>query len=66
VGWHLSTAHYCVAYGYRYRDFIGFWGSVLWRERWFKCNLGNGTTSPVWKNAAQVWYGTDADFWHIL
>jgi hypothetical protein len=66
LGWYLSTAHYCVAYGYRYRDFIGFWGSVLWRERWFKCNLGNGTTSPVWKNAAQVWYGTDADFWHIL
>ena len=62
IGLWCSSAHYCVAYGYRYREWTDIFGTVWSTERQFKCNLGWGGSSPSWEDAS-VWYGNRTDFW---
>jgi hypothetical protein len=61
IGLWCTSAHYCVAYGYRYRYYTWL-GITLSTERQFKCNLGWGGSSPSWEDAS-VWYGNDPNFW---
>ncbi len=62
IGLWCTSAHYCVAYGYRYREYTWL-GVTLDTERQFKCNLGDGgASSPSWEDAS-VWYGNKPDFW---
>lgn len=61
IGLWCISAHYCVAYGYRYRYYT-LGNITLSTERQFKCNLGWGGGSPSWEDAS-VWYGNDPNFW---
>jgi hypothetical protein len=65
VGFGSTPPHYCLAYAYLYRDRRTSWHTTIYRQRWFLCNWGEGENASVYKNA-RVWYGTDADFWHIM
>lgn len=61
IGIGCTSPHYCVAYGYKYREYK--WLGVVWaREHKFKCNMGWGWSSPVWKDG-DVWYGQRNNFW---
>lgn len=61
IGLWCLSAHYCVAYGYRYRYYyFGSW--VLDTDHDFKCNLGWGGSSPSWETGS-VWYGNNPHFW---
>ena len=54
--------HYPLAYGYASRtyEFLG----ITWdTQRWFKCNMGWGGSSPEWHSASSVWFGTNGRFW---
>lgn len=61
IGIGCTSAHYPVAYGYKYREYR--WLGITWdTERKFKCNMGWGGSSPEWKNA-KVWYGQRNNFY---
>jgi len=61
IGIGCTSAHYPVAYGYKYREYKVL--GVVWdTERKFKCNMGWGGSSPQWKNG-KVWYGQRNNFW---
>ncbi len=62
IGIGCTSAHYPVAYGYKYREWKGLFGEVWSTERKFKCNMGWGGGSPEWKNG-DVWYGQRNNFW---
>jgi hypothetical protein len=49
-------SHYPVAYGYKKRKWKAFCATVF-TQTYFKCNMGWGGSSPVWKNGDSVWYG---------
>lgn len=61
IGLWCLSAHYCVAYGYRYREYTAA-GFTLWTDHDFKCNLGWGGSSPSWETGS-VWYGNNPHFW---
>jgi hypothetical protein len=61
IGIGCSSAHYPLAYGYKYRDYR-VWGVTWSTQRRFKCNMGWGGSSAQWKNA-KVWYGQRNNFW---
>jgi hypothetical protein len=62
IGIGCTSAHYPVAYGYKYREWKGLFGEVWSTEHKFKCNMGWGGSSPQWKNG-DVWYGQRNNFW---
>ncbi len=43
IGLWCSSAHYCVAYGYRYREWTDIFGTVWSTERQFKCRFKGGS-----------------------
>jgi hypothetical protein len=61
IGIGCTGAHYPLAYGYGWQKYT-FWGVTLKYNRWFKCNMGWGGSSPEWKKA-NVWYGQKNNFW---
>jgi subtilisin family serine protease len=60
IGLWCTSAHYCVAYGYRYRYYT-LAGVIVDTDHDFKCNLGWGG-SPSWETGS-VWYGNNPHFW---
>lgn len=65
IGLWCLSAHNCVAYGYRYREYtvttpLGV--VTLGTDHDFKCNLGWGGSSPSWETGS-VWYGNNPHFW---
>jgi hypothetical protein len=66
IGLWCFSMHYCVAYGYRYRQYtvstpLGV--ATLWTDHDFKCNLGAGMgSSPSWETGS-IWYGNNPHFW---
>lgn len=53
--------HYPLAYGYKSRSYklLG----VTWdTQRYFKCNMGWGGSSPEWRNGSSVWFGTNGRY----
>ena len=61
IGIGCTGAHYPLAYGYAWQKYT-VWGVTLSYNRWFKCNMGWGGSSPQWKKA-NVWYGQKNNFW---
>ena len=62
IGIGCTSAHYPLAYGYKYREWKGAFGEVWATERKFKCNMGWGGSSAEWKNG-DVWFGLRSNFW---
>jgi len=62
IGIGCTSAHYPVAYGYKYREWKGLFGEVWSTEHKFKCNMGWGGSSPQWVDGS-VWYGQRNNFW---
>ena len=61
IGIGCTGAHYPLAYGYAWQKYT--WAGITWSyNRWFKCNMGWGGSSPQWKKA-NVWYGQKNNFW---
>jgi len=61
IGIGCTGAHYPLAYGYAWQKYT--WLGITWSyNRWFKCNMGWGGSSPQWKSAS-VWYGQKNNFW---
>jgi hypothetical protein len=60
IGTGCSSAHYPVAYRYKYRRYR-VWGVTWARQRRFYCNMGWGC-SKQWKNADGIWYACKAIF----
>jgi hypothetical protein len=61
IGIGCTGAHYPLAYGYAWQKYT--WLGITWSyNRWFKCNMGWGGSSPQWKKAS-VWYGQRNNFW---
>ena len=53
--------HYPLAYGYKSRSYklLG----ITWdTQRYFKCNMGWGGSSPEWRNGSSVWFGTNGRY----
>ena len=56
-----TSPHYALAYGYKEREWKT--GPMVWFvERFFKCNMGWGGSTPQWVSA-EVWYGQRNNFW---
>ncbi len=55
-------SHYPLAYGYKSRSYTLF--GITWdTQRYFKCNMGWGGSSPEWHSGSSVWFGTNGRYW---
>ncbi len=60
IGTGCASAHYPVAYRYKYRRYT-VWGVTWSRQRRFYCNMGWGC-SAEWKDADGIWFACKASF----
>lgn len=54
--------HYPLAYGYAQREWR-LLGITFATDRWFKCNMGWGGSSPEWRNSSSLWFATNGRYW---